>query len=239
MMSNDDKCSCNIECSCNDSCKSNGNSHLFPCPKIGEPVPNFEALTTQGKILFSDYNKDCWVVLFSHPADFTPVCTTEFLGFAEQQEEFDKRGVKLMGLSIDSLFSHIAWLRQIEKMFDVKIKFPVIADLSMKVAKAYGMIHPAISNVHAVRSVFIIDPEGNLQAMLTYPSSLGRNIDEVLRMIDSLQLTSKEHGIATQANWQAGDSVIIAPPTTMEEAEERLHQEHEECHDWFLCKTKK
>ncbi len=233
-MENHDKYSCNLECT-SQACNSNS---VCSCLKIGEHVPNFETVTTHGKLLFSDYNRDHWVVLFSHPADFTPVCTTEFIGFAQKQEEFEKRGVKLLGLSIDSVFSHIAWLRHIEKNFDVKIKFPVIADLSMDVAKKFNMIHPAISSTHAVRSVFIIDPEGRLQASLTYPSSLGRNIDEIIRMIDSLQLSVKEANTATPANWKVGDSVIVAPPTTLEDAESRVHEEHEECHDWFLCKRK-
>lgn len=210
---------------------------IYNCPKLGEPAPDFEAVTTHGDIKFSEYNQGHWVILFSHPADFTPVCTTEFVGFAEKQDEFDRRNTKLMGLSIDSVYSHIAWIREIEKSFEVKIKFPVIADLSMEIAHMYGMIHPALSEVHAVRTVFIIDPKGMIRFMISYPQSVGRNIDEIIRILDALQLVDKEN-IATPANWKPGENVIIPPPKTAEEAEKRTHEKHEECVDWFLCKRK-
>ena len=210
---------------------------LCCCPRLGEPAPDFEAVTTHGKIKLSEFNKDHWVLLFSHPADFTPVCTTEFSAFAQDQEEFEKKNVKLIGLSIDSVYSHIAWVREIEKLYEVKIKFPVIADIPMTVANMYGMIHPAISEVHAVRSVFIIDPEGILRFMIYYPSSVGRNIKELIRIIDALQLVDKED-IATPVNWQQGENVIIPPPHTTEDAEKRTHEKHEECKDWYLCKRK-
>lgn len=207
------------------------------CLRLHEPVPDFEADTNQGKIKFSEFNKGSWVILFSHPADFTPVCTTEFIGFAEKQEEFEKRNVKLLGLSIDSVYSHIAWIRQIEEDFETKIKFPVIADLGMEVSNLYNMIHPAISEVHAVRSIYIIDPEGILRGYIVFPMSVGRNIDEIIRMIDALQLVD-EKKIATPANWKPGENVIVPPPKTQAEAEQRLHEKHEECKSWFLCKTK-
>ncbi|MDP4268136.1 MAG: peroxiredoxin [Bacteroidota bacterium] len=207
------------------------------CPRLGEPAPDFEADTTHGIIKLSEYNKDHWVILFSHPADFTPVCTTEFMAFAEKQEEFDKRKVKLLGLSIDSVYSHIAWVREIEKMFEVKIKFPIIADIPMEVAHLYSMIQPAISEVHAIRTVFIIDPQGILKTMIYYPSSVGRNIDEIIRMIDALQVVEKEN-VATPVNWKPGENVIVPPPKTVEEAEKTTHGEHEECKNWFLCKKK-
>lgn len=206
-------------------------------PKLGEQAPDFEATTTHGAIKLSEFNKGSWVLLFSHPADFTPVCTTEFSAFAQRQEEFDKRNVKLLGLSVDSVYSHIAWVRDIEKTFEVKIKFPVIADLSQEVANLYGMIHPAISEVMAVRTIIIIDPNGVIRFTVSYPTSVGRNIDELIRIIDALQVVDKE-GVATPANWKQGDSVIVPPPHTTEEAEARLHEEHEECHNWFLCKRK-
>jgi len=177
------------------------------------------------------------VILFSHPADFTPVCTTEFIGFAQKQQEFDKRNVKLLGLSIDSVYSHIAWVRQIEEDFELKIHFPVIADLGFKVASLYNMVHPAISNTHAVRTVYIIDPEGILKMFIAYPASVGRNIDEIIRTIDALQLVH-EKKVATPANWKQGENVIISPPKTTEEAEKRVHEKHEECTSWYLCKTK-
>lgn len=222
-------CNCNNEYEEYDICACE--------PKLGEKAPDFEAVTTQGTIKFSEFNKGSWVILFSHPADFTPVCTTEFSAFAEKQDEFEKRNVKLLGLSIDSVFSHIAWVRDIEKKFDVKIKFPVIADLSQEVANLYGMIHPAISDVMAVRTIFIIDPQGIVRFTVSYPSSVGRNIKEIIRIVDALQVVDKE-GVATPANWNQGDNVIVPPPHTVEEAESRLHEGHEECHDWFLCKRK-
>lgn len=210
---------------------------ICSCPRLGEPAPDFEADTTHGKIRLSDFNKNHWVVLFSHPADFTPVCTTEFAAFADKQEEFEKRNVKLLGLSIDSVYAHIAWIRDIEEKFEVKIKFPVIADLLMDVAHTYGMIHPAVSEVHAVRSIFIIDPEGILRTLIYYPTSVGRNINEIIRMIDALQLVDKEK-ISTPANWKQGESVIIPAPKTIDEAEKAVHAEHEECKNWYLCKRK-
>ncbi|MDD3150582.1 MAG: peroxiredoxin [Candidatus Gastranaerophilales bacterium] len=219
------------------NCENNGNNNVCKCLRLGDKAPDFVAVTTHGTTKFSDYCKDHWVILFSHPADFTPVCTTEFLGFAQKQDEFDKRNVKLMGLSIDSVYSHIAWVRQIEKNSGMKIKFPIIADLSTKVARAYGMLHENISEVHAVRTVFIIDTKMTIRMNLTYPMSVGRNIDEIIRIIDALQLVDKE-SISTPANWKMGDSVIISPPQTVDEAEKRIHEGHEECTDWFLCKKK-
>jgi peroxiredoxin (alkyl hydroperoxide reductase subunit C) len=218
-------------------CDNNELIEVCPCLKLGEPVPDFEANTTHGNIRFSEFNNGSWVILFSHPADFTPVCTTEFIGFAEKQEEFEKRNVKLLGLSIDSVYSHIAWIRQIEETFEVKIKFPVIADLAYGVSSLYNMIHPAISPVHAIRTVYIIDPEGTLRMSIAYPSSVGRNIDEIIRIIDALQLVD-EKGVATPANWQQGENVIVPPPRTTEDAESRLNEEHEECANWYLCKIK-
>lgn len=206
------------------------------CLRLHEPVPDFEADTNQGKIKFSEFNKGSWVILFSHPADFTPVCTTEFIGFAQKQEEFEKRNVKLLGLSIDSVYSHIAWIKQIEEDFEIKIKFPVIADLGMEVSSMYNMIHPAISEVHAVRTIYIIDPEGILRGYIVFPMSVGRNIDEIIRMIDALQ-TVDEKKIATPANWKPGDDVIVPPPQTSADAEKRLHEGHKECKSWYLCKT--
>jgi peroxiredoxin (alkyl hydroperoxide reductase subunit C) len=222
-------------------CECNNHNHEFleicTCPRLGEPAPDFEADTTHGRIKFSEFNEGHWVILFSHPADFTPVCTTEFIGFAQKQQEFEKRNVRLLGLSIDSVYSHIAWIRQIEENFELKIDFPVIADLGYDVAHLYAMIHPAISEVHAIRTVYIVDPEGILRMSIAYPSSVGRNIDELIRIIDALQLVA-EKGVATPANWKPGDNVVIPPPKTTEDAEQRLHEEHEECTDWYLCKEK-
>lgn len=202
-------------------------------PKLGEKAPDFEVVTTQGKIKLSDYNKGSWVLLFSHPADFTPVCTTEFSGFAQRQEDFDKRNVKLIGLSVDSVYSHLAWIQEIEKIYDVKVKFPIIADLGQEVSLPYGMICPEVSDVHAVRTLFIIDPNGIVKFHVTYPMSVGRNMDEIIRIVDALQVVEKEK-VSTPLNWQPGDSVIVAPPKTMDELEKRKHNDHDECQGWFF-----
>jgi peroxiredoxin (alkyl hydroperoxide reductase subunit C) len=202
-------------------------------PRLNEPAPDFEAVTTHGVLRLSDY-RDSWLILFSHPADFTPVCTTEFIAFTEIYPELQKRGVELLGLSIDSVYSHIAWTRNIEEKMGVKIPFPIIADLDKKVATLYGMIQPGESKTETVRAVFIIDPKGILRAMIYYPLSTGRNMDEILRLIDALQ-TSDNYQVATPANWRPGDKVIVPPPTTVEMAEERLKAGYE-CVDWYLCK---
>jgi len=202
--------------------------------RIGESAPDFVAETTHGKIKLSDY-KGKWVVLFSHPADFTPVCTTEFIAFAKRTEEFAKRNVQLIGLSIDSVFSHIAWVRSIKQNFDVDVKFPVIADLDMNVATKFGLIHPAVSTTAAVRAVFIIDDTGTVRALVYYPSSTGRVIDEFLRIVDALQ-TADKHGVATPESWMPGDKVIVPPPTTTAEADERVKTPGIEITDWYFSK---
>ncbi len=202
-------------------------------PRLNEPAPAFEAVTTHGVIRLSDY-EGSWLILFSHPADFTPVCTTEFIAFAEIYPELQKRGVELLGLSIDSVYSHIAWLRNIEEKMGVKIPFPIIADLDRKVATLYGMIQPGESSTETSRCVFIIDPKGILRAMIYYPLSLGRNMQEILRVIDGLQ-TADKYQVAIPANWHPGDKVIVPPPKTTEMAEERLAAGYE-CVDWYLCR---
>lgn len=206
-----------------------------PLLRLGEAVPDFEAVTTQGEIKLSDF-KGKWVILFSHPADFTPVCTTEFVAFAEINDELAKRNVKLIGLSIDSTYSHIAWIRKIKEKLGITIPFPVIADLDMKVANLFGMIHPGESTTAAVRCLFVIDPEMKLRAMIYYPLNVGRNMQEILRLVDALQ-TADKHKVAAPANWKPGDEVIVPPPKTQEQADKRL-QEGYECIDWFLCKKK-
>jgi peroxiredoxin (alkyl hydroperoxide reductase subunit C) len=202
-------------------------------PRLNEPAPEFEAITTHGPIKLSDY-KGKWVILFSHPADFTPVCTTEFVAFAQIYPELVKRNVALIGLSIDSLFSHIAWVRNIEEKLGVKIPFPIIADIDMQVASKYGMVHPGASTTQAVRAVFVIDDKGMLRAMIYYPMSNGRNMDEILRLVDALQ-TSDKYNVATPANWRPGDKVVVPPPRTQEAAEARVKEGYE-CVDWYLCK---
>ena len=202
-------------------------------PRLNEPAPDFKAVSTQGEISLSQY-KGKWVVLFSHPADFTPVCTTEFVEFARQTEEFEKRNVQLVGLSIDSVYAHIAWVRNIEQNFGVNVKFPVIADLDMKVALAYGMIHPGAASTATVRCVFIIDDKGIVRAMIYYPLTNGRNIDEILRLIDALQ-THEQYKVATPANWRPGDKVIVPPPLTQEGAAKRVNEPYEVT-DWYFSK---
>jgi peroxiredoxin 2/4 len=204
-------------------------------PRLNERVPEFDAPTTQGRKRLADY-KGSWLVLFSHPADFTPVCTTEFLAFARAADDFKALGCELLGLSIDSTYSHIAWERNIEANFKVKIPFPIIADLSMDVARAYGMVHPGASDTSAVRATFVIDPEGVLRAMLYYPMTNGRSVGEIMRLVKALQ-TSMAHQVATPENWQPGEKVIVPPPATLEEADARVQREEYECTDWYFCQT--
>src|SRR5690349_9386236 len=208
-------------------------------PRINEPAPQFEAKSTHGVIKLSDYtSKGKWVLLFSHPADFTPVCTTEFVEFSRRFDEFEKRNVQLIGVSIDSIYSHIAWARNIEQNFNVQVKFPVIADLDQKVARAYGMVHEAVSDTAAVRAVFFIDPKGNVRALLYYPLSLGRNVDELLRVVDALQ-TADANGVSTPANWRPGDPVIVPAPITQADAEKRAAGAAGlEVTDWYISKKK-
>lgn len=202
-------------------------------PRLNEPAPAFEARTTHGVRKLSDY-KGKWLVLFSHPADFTPVCTTEFMAFARAYPEFQKLNCDLLGLSIDSYYSHIAWVRNIREKFDVQIPFPIIEDLSMNVARAYGMIHPGAADTSAVRSTFVIDDKGILRAMVYYPMSNGRSIAEFLRLVSALQ-TSDEHKVATPEGWKPGDKVIVPAPATALAAEKRMTEGYE-CTDWYFCK---
>lgn len=218
----------------NENIQQKTTNESFGIPRLGEDAPYFEAKTTHGVKKLTDY-KGKWVVLFSHPADFTPVCTTEFIAFQDIKPDLDKRNVELLGLSIDSIHSHIAWERTILEKFGRKIEFPIIADLDMKVAKAYGMIQPALSDTSASRAVFVIDDKQKVRAMIYYPLSAGRNMDEILRLIDSLQTTDK-HKVATPANWRPGDKVIVPAPETAQGAEERANSDEYECTDWFFCK---
>jgi peroxiredoxin (alkyl hydroperoxide reductase subunit C) len=208
---------------------------MVSMPRLGEPAPGFKAITTHGVVNLEDF-KGSWLIIFSHPADFTPVCTTEFIAFAEIYPELKKRGTELLGLSVDSVTSHIAWVRNIEEKIGVKIPFPIIADLNKEVAAAYGMVHPGQSATATVRCVFVIDPNQIVRLMLYYPLTTGRNMDEIIRIIDALQ-AADEHKVATPANWRPGDMVVMPPPGTQEMAEERLKQGYE-CIDWYLCKKK-
>ncbi|HCZ06907.1 MAG: peroxiredoxin 2/4 [Thermotogota bacterium] len=207
-------------------------------PLIGEPFPEFKAVTTKGVINFPKDYAGKWVVLFSHPADFTPVCTTEFFAFQKRYEEFKKLNTELIGLSIDQVFSHIKWVEWIKEKLGVEIQFPVIADDRGKIAEQLGMIHPSKGN-NTVRAVFIIDPKGVLRAVLYYPQELGRNMDEILRMIKGLQISDKE-GVAIPANWPqnelVNDEVIVPPASDVDTAEKRLKEY--DCYDWWFCHKK-
>ncbi len=218
-------------------------AEIIPMPRIGDKAPSFKAVTTQGEINFPDDYKDSWVILFSHPADFTPVCTSEFMTFASQEEKFNKAGCKLIGLSIDGLYSHIAWLRTIKEkieykgMKNVEVKFPLIEDITMEVANKYGMVQPGESSTKAVRAVFFIDPKGIIRAIIYYPLSLGRNFDELYRALIAMQ-TADKFSIATPADWQPGDDVIVPTAGSCGVAQERMDSSDINCYDWFFC-TKK
>lgn len=198
------------------------NEEMTRLPLIGDEAPAFRALTTNGTINFPEDFEGKWVLLFSHPSDFTSVCTTEFMTLASMQDEFEALNVSLIGLSVDSLYSHIAWVRAIEDlewkgMKGLKVRFPLIADLNMKVSKLYGMLQPNVSSTQAVRAVFVIDPKGIVRSITYYPLTTGRNFEEILRMIKALQKTDAEH-CSTPANWWPGDDVIVPAPTTVEAA---------------------
>ena len=207
--------------------------NTFSFPRLNEKAPDFQVMTTHGPRSLDDY-KGKFLVLFSHPADFTPVCTTEFIAFAERHEAFKALNTEVLGLSIDSIFSHLAWVQTIKEKFGVEIPFPIIDDLSMKVASSYGMVHPGASDTSAVRAVFVIDDKSILRAMIYYPLSNGRSIDEILRLVEALQ-TSDKHGVATPEAWKKGDKVIVPPPKTQDLAAKRKDEGYE-CVDWFFCK---
>ena len=210
-------------------------------PLIGEDAPAFKAITTQGEINFPEDYKGKWVILFSHPADFTPVCTTEFMTFASMIDEFKAINTELVGLSVDSLYAHIAWLRRIQElewkdMKHVNVTFPLIEDIRMEVANKYGMIQPNASNTQAVRAVFVVDPNGKIRTILQYPLSTGRNFDEIKRIILALQKADSDH-CATPADWRPGDDVIVPTAGSCGTARERMENQSEDqyCLDWFLC----
>jgi len=213
-------------------------------PRIGEKSPAFTATTTQGEIDFPRQYEGSWVILFSHPADFTPVCTSEFITFASMEEQFARANCKLVGLSVDGLYSHIAWLRTIKEKIEykgkknVEVNFPLIEDISMNVAKKYGMIQPGEDSTKAVRAVFYIDPKGIIRTIIYYPLSLGRNFDEIYRALIALQ-TADEFKVATPADWRPGDDVIISPAGSCGSAKNRMDgKEDMECQDWFFCTRK-
>ncbi len=210
-------------------------------PLIGDQAPSFTAVTTQGEIHFPGDYKGKWVILFSHPADFTPVCTTEFMTFASMADEFKALNTELVGLSVDSLYAHIAWLRKIQDLEwngkkNVEVKFPLIEDIRMEVAKKYGMIQPGQSNTQAVRAVFVVDPEGKIRTILYYPLSTGRNFDEIKRIILALQKADTEN-VATPADWRPGEDVIVPTAGSCGTAKERMDNQSDDqyCLDWFMC----
>lgn len=215
---------------------------IYKMPLIGDDAPGFKAKTTQGEISFPEDYKGKWVILFSHPADFTPVCTTEFMTFATMAQEFKALNTELIGLSIDSIYAHIAWLRTIKEkikykgMENVEVLFPVIEDIKMDVANKFGMVQPNASGTQAVRAVFFIDPKAKIRCILYYPLSLGRNFEEIKRIILALQKADLE-GIATPANWKPGDDVIVPPPGSCGVAKERMEAQDDDryCLDWFMC----
>jgi peroxiredoxin 2/4 len=206
-----------------------------PRIELNGPAPDFEANTTQGPIRLSTWQKDKWIILFSHPADFTPVCTTEFIEFAKQHDALAAKNVAVIGNSIDSIYSHIAWVRNIEEKFGLKIPFPVIADLDQKVARLYGMVHTPSSVTATVRCVFFIDPKRTIRAMIYYPLNVGRNFDEILRVVDALQ-TVDANGVACPANWKPGDEVIVPAPTTAQGAADRAANKDFKVTDWYFSK---
>jgi peroxiredoxin (alkyl hydroperoxide reductase subunit C) len=211
-------------------------------PRIGDPAPSFTAITTQGNIHFPNDYQGKWIVLFSHPADFTPVCTSEFMTFAKMEPEFTKLKTQLVGLSVDGLYSHIAWLRTIKDKIefrgwkDVEVKFPLIEDITMEIAKMYGMIQPGESSTKAVRAVFFIDPKGIIRAIIYYPLSLGRNFKELKRALMGLQ-TADKHAVALPADWIPGEDVIVPPANSCGVASERMAGKEKDvyCKDWFFC----
>jgi len=208
---------------------------IVKMPVIGDQAPDFTATTTKGQIKFSDFAKDKWVVLFSHPADFTPVCTTEMTGFALRKGEFDALNTELMGLSIDSIHSHLAWVQNVREKTGVYFDFPIIADIDMKVSKLYGMLQPGESETAAVRAVFFIDPKKKIRLVMYYPLNVGRNMDEILRVLDGLQV-SDEKSVALPLDWKRGDKAIVPPPKTLDEMNDRINSDYEMV-DFYLAKT--
>lgn len=208
-----------------------------PRLELNGPAPDFQANTTHGPIQFSKWAEGKWVILFSHPADFTPVCTTELIEFAKRAPQFEKKGVKLIGCSIDSIYSHIAWTRNIEEKMGVAIPFPMIADIDQKVARLYGMIHEPSAATATVRCVFFIDPKRALRAMIYYPLNVGRNFDEIARVVDALQMVD-QHGVAAPANWTPGQDVIVPPPVTASQAAERVTMKEYQVTDWYFSKKR-
>lgn len=211
------------------------NEVMNTMPRIGDLAPDFKATTTKGNIQFSNYAKEKWVVLFSHPADFTPVCTTEMSGFATRKKEFDELNTELLGLSIDSIHSHLAWVNNVKEKTGVYFDFPIIADIDMKVSKLYGMLQPNEHETAAVRAVFFIDPSKKIRLIMYYPLNVGRNMDEIIRVLKALQ-TSDKYKVALPLDWKPGDKVIVPPPKNLDEMQERIDGAYDEKIDFYLVK---
>lgn len=203
-------------------------------PRIGDVAPDFTASTTWGELNFHEWKAQKWTVLFSHPADFTPVCSTELTEFARRKSEFDSRNCNMMGISIDSIHAHLAWVQNLKQVLDVELNFPLVADLTADVAQKYGMIHPGESETVTVRTLFVVDPNNKIRATIYYPLNVGRNVDEVVRLVDALQ-TADKNAVACPVNWQPGQDVIVPPPKTMDDVAQRLSANYERL-DFYLCK---
>jgi peroxiredoxin 2/4 len=202
-------------------------------PRIGEPAPDFEAETTQGILRLEDF-RGSWLVLFSHPADFTPVCASELIAFAAVAPALRQLGCELLGLSVDSIFSHIAWLRSLKERFGAVIDYPLAADTAGEMARAYGMLMPVESRTEPARVTYVIDDRQIVRASLAYPMTTGRNVEEILRLVQALRATDA-HGVATPANWRPGEAVLAPPPRTGAMAEERARDGDSSCPDWYYC----
>lgn len=204
-------------------------------PRIGDQAPDFEAVTTHGKLKLSEYAQNTWVIMFSHPADFTPVCTTELTEFAREKSFFAEHKTKLIGLSIDSIHSHLAWVKNVKDNLNVYMDFPLIADIDMRVSQKYGMLHPGASETAAVRAVFFIDPKNIIRLILYYPLNVGRNMEEIKRILIALQ-TADANSVALPVNWKKGDKVVVPAPKTLKDLEERLQNDTYEKVDFYLAK---
>ncbi|MGS2725033.1 peroxiredoxin [Psychroserpens sp. BH13MA-6] len=211
------------------------NETTYAMPRIGDTAPDFEALTTKGPIRMSEFAEGKWTVMFSHPADFTPVCTTEMSGFATRKAEFEALNTELLGLSIDSIHAHLGWVQNVREHTGVYFDFPIIADLDMKVSKLYGMLQPNESETAAVRAVFFIDPKKKIRLIMYYPLNVGRNMDEILRALDALQVSDK-YKVAMPLDWKRGDKAIVPPPKSLDELNARLDDDSIEKITWYLAK---
>jgi peroxiredoxin (alkyl hydroperoxide reductase subunit C) len=203
-------------------------------PRINDPAPDFEAKTTQGVLKLSDF-KGKWVVLFSHPADFTPVCSTELTELGRRNDEFTKKNAKLLGVSVDSIHSHLAWVQNLDKILGVHLPYPLVADSNREVSELYGMVHPGESATVTVRALFFIDPKRVIRAIIYYPLNVGRNVEEVVRVLDALQ-TADANGVACPVNWKPGEQVIVPPPKTEDEVKQRLAMQNVDRLDFYLTR---